>query len=107
MTQLLETSPAAAAKAIGQLSVVIPTLNEADRLPAAIKRLMAAGVEVIVADGGSADNSIAIAQELGVKVVQSEPGRGKQMNAGAAVAGGETLIFYMQTRYSLMGLMRR
>jgi hypothetical protein len=93
MTQLLETTPAAMPTARGLLSVIIPILNEADRLPAVLKRLGAADVEVIVADGGSTDDSIAIARRHNVTIVQSEPGRDKQMNAGAAASSGETLIF--------------
>ncbi|GAB4461115.1 MAG: hypothetical protein OHK0037_09510 [Elainellaceae cyanobacterium] len=76
------------------LSVVIPTLNEAAELPSLLANLPPSGtLEVIVADGGSQDNTRAIAQQHGATVVQSAPGRARQMNAGAAAATGKTLLF--------------
>jgi rSAM/selenodomain-associated transferase 2 len=50
-------------------------------------------VEVIVADGGSADATADIARRMGICVVPVRPGRGRQMNAGAALASGEVLLF--------------
>ncbi|MBI1367117.1 MAG: DUF2064 domain-containing protein [Planctomycetes bacterium] len=76
------------------ISVIIPTLNEADRLPQAISSVtQSPGVEVIVADGGSDDATREVATQLGAAVVQSERGRGSQMNAGAAAAHGRYLLF--------------
>ncbi len=49
--------------------------------------------QVIVADGGSRDDTAAIARDRGVRVVTTAPGRGGQLNAGAAVADGEVLLF--------------
>ena len=49
--------------------------------------------EVIIADGGSSDNTLEIARSAGVRVIQSERGRGQQQAAGAACATGEVLWF--------------
>lgn len=82
------------------LSVIIPTLNEATTLPTTLQRLRAEAdrpgavpLEVIVADGGSQDDTIAIAQIHGAKVVMAQGGRGQQMNQGAAIATGNILLF--------------
>lgn len=76
------------------ISVIIPALNEADRLPRAIRSAMqSAGVEVIVVDGGSTDATRDVASQLGVQVIQAPRGRGAQMNAGAAGASGQYLLF--------------
>ena len=76
------------------LSVVIPTMNEAACIGDAIRSAQQAdAVEIIVADGGSRDETTATAARLGAVVVSSPPGRGCQMNAGAAVARGEILLF--------------
>ncbi|RMF66016.1 MAG: DUF2064 domain-containing protein [Cyanobacteria bacterium J069] len=76
------------------LSIIIPTLNEADVLPQLLAALPPSGaLEVIVADGGSQDDTRAIAQQYGAVVIQAEPGRACQMNAGAAAAIGKTLLF--------------
>jgi len=79
---------------ISKLSIIIPTLNEADKLGAALESLRPGrDLEVIVADGGSSDATVAIAEKGGVRVVSSRPGRGLQQNAGAAAAAGEILLF--------------
>jgi rSAM/selenodomain-associated transferase 2 len=49
--------------------------------------------EIIVADGGSTDGTAAVAEARGARVVGSEPGRGRQMNRGAAAATGDVLLF--------------
>jgi len=79
-----------------RLSVVIPTLNEAGALPALLRDLQGQrglDTEVIVADGGSDDGTLQLATAAGARVLQAPRGRGRQMNAGAAAAGGEWLLF--------------
>lgn len=89
-----------------KISVVIPVLNEAETIESVIARLAAAArgaegvaecdaheIEVIVVDGGSQDASVAKAQRAGVRVIASAPGRARQLQAGAAVARGEVLLF--------------
>jgi rSAM/selenodomain-associated transferase 2 len=80
------------------LSVVIPTLDAARSLPATLAAVAggrAAGLlrEVMVADGGSADATAAIAEAAGAVVVKAPRGRGTQLAAGAAAASGEWLCF--------------
>ena len=80
------------------LSVVIPTLDAARDLPASLAAIDAArgsGLlrEIVVADGGSADATAAIAQAAGARVVPAPRGRGSQLGAGAAAAEGEWLCF--------------
>ncbi|MDH4320677.1 MAG: TIGR04283 family arsenosugar biosynthesis glycosyltransferase [Desulfobulbaceae bacterium] len=76
------------------ISVVIPTLNAADGLAAALALVVGEpGVEVVLVDGGSRDETVAIAKARGVRVLDSAPGRGRQMNAGAAVTCGDILLF--------------
>jgi rSAM/selenodomain-associated transferase 2 len=75
-----------------KISIVIPVLNEAPHLAKTLS-MQATDVEIIVVDGGSQDETVAIAQSFGVKVLQSAPGRATQMNAGAKVASGEILLF--------------
>ncbi|VEN73334.1 conserved hypothetical protein [Candidatus Desulfarcum epimagneticum] len=75
------------------ISVIIPTLNEEKRLPAAIKSARAPSTEIIVADGGSADATLDAARNAGAFGVLSPRGRGTQQNAGAARARGRILLF--------------
>lgn len=80
------------------LSIIIPCLNEENRLPATLEALMpqirsCEGAEVIVVDGGSADRTVAIAKKYGAQVVECEKGHGRQRNAGAKCAKGEWLAF--------------
>ena len=77
------------------LSIIIPVLNEAAIIQQILARLQGeSGVEIIVVDGGSQDNTFKLAQKEGIKVIVSpQRGRAHQMNAGAAVATGEILIF--------------
>jgi rSAM/selenodomain-associated transferase 2 len=78
------------------LSIIVPTLNEADGIVDALNalsQLRAGGVEVIVADGGSQDRSIELARPRCDKLVEAPRGRGAQMNAGAQVATGGVLLF--------------
>ncbi len=80
------------------ISVIIPTLNEALALPATLARVATQRVahEVIVADGGSIDDTQAVVRRAGARWITSARGRGAQMNAGARHAvcsQGEWLLF--------------
>lgn len=75
------------------ISVVIPALNEASHLPAAIASAAGPGVEVIVVDGGSRDQTLAIARQAGTLALASFRGRARQQNLGAALARGGVLLF--------------
>lgn len=75
------------------LSVVIPTLNEADTIGGAIRRVRSPECEIIVSDGGSHDETVKIARDTGAIVISGPPGRALQQNAGAAVAKGRVLLF--------------
>lgn len=76
-----------------RVSVVIPALNEEATIAAAIRSVSGSASEVIVVDGGSADRTMAIAAETGAKVIRARSGRARQMNAGAAAAKGDVLLF--------------
>ncbi len=76
------------------ISVIIPTLNEADNLATTLEPLKnITGLEIIVVDGGSRDATISIAEAAGARVISSQPGRSYQQNSGAAAASGEILLF--------------
>lgn len=75
------------------VSVIIPTLNEARCLPAALASLRRHGaVEIIVADGGSTDGTCELARDADL-VLKTPRGRAAQMNAGATQARGGVLLF--------------
>ncbi len=79
-----------------RLSIVVPTLDEADALVAtlqALAPLRARGVEVVLADGGSTDATVALNAPAVDRVVEAQRGRARQMTAGAAVARGDVLLF--------------
>jgi rSAM/selenodomain-associated transferase 2 len=77
-----------------KISIIIPALNEAANIQAAIASIqLSTNIEIIVVDGGSNDNTVDIAKSFGVKVLTSMPGRACQMNVGAAIASGEILLF--------------
>lgn len=77
-----------------KISIVIPTLNEGEQIRRAIDLAWQSGAdEVIVADGGSADGSLDFLKTQNCVVVSSAPGRGTQLNAGAAVATGDVFLF--------------
>lgn len=80
----------------GRLSVIIPTLNEAKNL---LRTLSSVGrpeerLEIVVADGGSDDETCQIARDWGCRVIEvKQRGRAAQQNAAAAIATGEYLLF--------------
>ncbi len=79
-----------------RLTFVVPALDEAAGIERCLARLQdarARGHEVIVVDGGSRDATPALAQPLADRVLQAARGRALQMNAGAAAARGEGLVF--------------
>lgn len=79
-----------------KISIIIPVLNEESALRShlpALQDYRHAGHEIIVVDGGSWDASVSIASACSDQVVESPPGRGVQMNAGAAQATGSVLLF--------------
>lgn len=78
------------------ISIVIPTLDEAPGIGACLARLQPLrqrGVEVVVADGGSTDGTQELARPLADRVIGAPRGRASQMNAGAAAAKGDALLF--------------
>ncbi len=77
-----------------RVSVIIPTLDEAEGVGALIAALSHDGFEeIIVADGGSQDDTQSRAAAAGALVTSSSRGRGHQLSAGARAASGEILFF--------------
>ncbi|PNW29629.1 UNVERIFIED_CONTAM: glycosyltransferase, partial [Euhalothece sp. KZN 001] len=77
-----------------KLSVIIPVLNEEKTIAQTLEHLQKTAVEIIIVDGGSTDNTVEIAQNMGIKTILSpEPGRSNQMNTGAKYAIGKVLLF--------------
>lgn len=74
------------------LSVVIPTLDAAATLADTLERVRGAD-EIVIADGGSGDGTVAIAERFGARIVHAPKGRGVQLAAGAEAARGEWLLF--------------
>ena len=78
----------------GLLSVVIPTLNEAENIGPTLESVASGNrVETVVVDGGSTDGTPELARRHGARVISSAPGRAHQMNRGAEAAGGNLLLF--------------
>jgi len=80
-----------------EVSIIIPTLNEAENLPTCLKSIQQCDAfntaEVIICDGGSSDGTVNIAARFPATVVHAPRGRARQMNAGARCARGTTLLF--------------
>ncbi|MHC4167303.1 MAG: TIGR04283 family arsenosugar biosynthesis glycosyltransferase [Planctomycetota bacterium] len=78
-------------------SIIIPVLNEADRINSLIQHLHGRGsdsaYEIIVVDGDPQANTVNAIREQSVVKLTTQKGRGRQMNAGAEVARGRVLIF--------------
>ena len=78
------------------VSIIIPALNEEESIPFLLENLASqeGNFEIIVADGGSADNTLTICKSYpDIKIISSEKGRALQMNKGAEIARGNTLLF--------------
>ena len=78
------------------LSIIVPVLNEARTIIhalTALKPFRQRGVEVIVVDGGSDDDTAQLAQPLADRVIRGPSGRAAQMNEGAKVASGFIYLF--------------
>lgn len=78
-----------------KFSIIIPALNEERALPQLLRAVarLSGEYEVIVADGGSIDATLQVANSFGVKIIDSTRGRGQQQRAGAGCASGEVLWF--------------
>ena len=78
-----------------KFSLIVPTLNEASSISAGLAALqpLRDRAEIIVADGGSSDNTVTLAEKWADRVVRSPKGRARQMNLGAKLATGDVLIF--------------
>nr|WP_321252199.1 TIGR04283 family arsenosugar biosynthesis glycosyltransferase [uncultured Ruegeria sp.] len=79
------------------ISIVIPTLNAAGSLPGTLQSLMEgvqAGLirELVIADGGSTDETLAMADEAGARIVEGPPSRGGQLRRGCQTASAEWLM---------------
>jgi rSAM/selenodomain-associated transferase 2 len=86
-----------------RLAIVLPVLDEAKGLAPslgdALREASAPGDEVVVVDGGSRDDTVAVARALGARVVASSPGRGQQLRAGIAATAAEAiLVLHADTR---------
>ncbi len=76
------------------ISVIIPAINERDMIETAVRSARNFGAaEIIVADGGSTDGTLELAERLQCRTVSSVPGRARQLNAGAKLASGQILLF--------------
>jgi rSAM/selenodomain-associated transferase 2/rSAM/selenodomain-associated transferase 1 len=80
-------------KANLKISVIVPVLNEEEKIGEIIGQLKETSVEIIVADGGSTDRTMIICEDAGVKAVHSSMGRAAQMNVGTSVASGDIFLF--------------
>jgi glycosyltransferase involved in cell wall biosynthesis len=90
------------------LTIVIPVLNEEQNLSRLLDELApwrALGDEIIVVDGGSSDNSVAVATPVVDRVVRSERSRAKQQNAGVAVARG-SILWFVHADSGVLGVYR-
>jgi rSAM/selenodomain-associated transferase 2 len=98
-----------------KISIIIPVLNEATTIEATLTILQdTPNIEVIVVDGGSRDQTLTIVNffskrltSLSIKIISTNAGRSHQMNAGAAIAKGDILLFlhgdtYLPPKFNLL-----
>ncbi|KAK3268308.1 hypothetical protein CYMTET_23180 [Cymbomonas tetramitiformis] len=87
---------------VNTISIIVPALNEEKSIEETLERCgfpsdkthkRSHTIEVIVVDGGSTDATVKVAEKCQAKVVRSARGRGLQLNAGAAKATGDVLLF--------------
>ena len=80
---------------MSKFSIIIPVLDEEDIIASRIKsiRNFNDNIEIIIVDGGSQDNTVKIAKQMGVNVQCVEKGRGLQCNKGAQKSSGDILMF--------------
>ncbi len=76
-----------------RLAIVMPTLDEEAVLRRTLPAALALADEVVISDGGSTDRTLAVAAALGARTVSGSPGRGEQLNRGAALANADVLVF--------------
>jgi rSAM/selenodomain-associated transferase 2 len=76
-----------------RVAIVVPTLDEESALRRHLPAALAAADEVVVSDGGSTDGTLALARELGARVVTGPPGRGGQLTRGAEATDAPLLLF--------------
>ncbi len=81
-------------RAAAGISIIIPSLNEADHIADTIASIgHGDNTQIIVADGGSIDDTVSIAGSLGATVIESSPPRSRQLNQGADAASEDVLLF--------------
>jgi len=76
-----------------RLSVVIPTLDEAEWIAASVSSAVGGADEVLVVDGGSRDGTPDRAEAVGARIISSTPGRARQLGVGAEAARGDVVLF--------------
>jgi rSAM/selenodomain-associated transferase 2 len=84
-----------------RIVVVIPARDEEARISAAVRSAQEAGAEVIVVDGGSRDATAQRARALGVRVLESPPGRARQLAAGAEAARDADALLFLHADTTL------
>lgn len=79
---------------LSQISVIVPALNEAGHIARTLEAARQGSPhELLVVDGGSTDETGELVVRAGARVLSSPPGRSRQLNAGAAAATGNVLVF--------------
>lgn len=76
-----------------RLAIVVPTLNEEGALRRNLPLALAQADEVVITDGGSTDGTLEVARSLGARAISGPPGRGGQLNRGAAATEADVLLF--------------